>query len=281
MLDGLKAKQPKLVAGAVSVLKELTIQFGPKIVNPKPIVKQIPLIFAHADKTVRAEGTGLVQALYRYIGSAIDTHLSELKPVQIKELNESFAELDAKGEGKGTGAQTRFTRSQQREQMVKEAEGTLSGGAEEGEEADPEEPAAEEFELDLAEPVNVYSKIPAGFFEKVASSKWKERKEEALDPLLAVVSVPKIIDADFGELIRVLAGRMGDANIACVITAANCIEALAKGLKDNFAKHKSTVLAPMMEKLKEKKQSVLDALASALDAVFLSVCEATLSRVIG
>lgn len=252
------------------MLKELTHQFGPKIINPKPIIKQIPLIFAHTDKTVRAEGSGLVQALYRYIGSAIDTHLSELKPVQIKELNESFADLDAKGEGKGTGVQSRFTRSQQREQQVKEAEGTLSGGAEEQED---EEPAAEHFEMDLAEPVNVYSKIPAGFFEKVASSKWKERKEEALDPLLAVVSVPKIVDADFGELIRVLAGRMGDANIACVISAAGCIEALAKGLKENFAKYKGTVLGPMMEKLKEKKQSVLDALASALDAVFLSVCD--------
>ena len=33
----------------------LTRQFGVKIVNPKPILKTIPTIFAHADKGVRAE----------------------------------------------------------------------------------------------------------------------------------------------------------------------------------------------------------------------------------
>lgn len=170
--------------------------------------------------------------------------------------------------------QTRFTRTQQREQVVKEAEGALSGGNDEGEGEEAAEEQAEEFDaFDLAEPVNVLAKIPDGFYEKVASSKWKERKEEALDPLLAVVNVPKIVDGDFGELIRVLVGRMTDANIACVISAANCIEALAKGLRESFGKHKAVVISPLLEKLKEKKQNVVDALAAALDATFQTVCQ--------
>ena len=63
---------------------------------------------------------------------------------------------------------------------------------------------------------------------------------------------------------------MKDANIAVVSAAANCVEIFAKGLRKSFAKYRSTVMNPMMERLKEKKQSVTDAIGAALDAVFLS-----------
>ena len=52
---GLKSKQPKAVAGAVSAMKEIVAQFGAKAISVKPILKVIATIFAHADKTVRAE----------------------------------------------------------------------------------------------------------------------------------------------------------------------------------------------------------------------------------
>ena len=65
-----------------------------------------------------------------------------------------------------------------------------------------------------------------------------------------------------------LAKCMKDANIAVVTVAANCIEKLALGVRKGFSKHRSTVMAPIMDRLKEKKQSVTDALGAALDAVF-------------
>jgi cytoskeleton-associated protein 5 len=276
--------------------------YGIKTVNVKPILKALPVIFAHTDKNVRLEGTQLTHELYRYLGPALEPHLAELKPVQVKELNEQFAELDAKGEGKGKGAQSRWTRKQQRERDVKEAEGALEGAREDtdaGEQGEKkrisptlstlsvahrsENPEAENLDqdegaadvdmdpYDLAEPVDVLAKLPPGFYDKLASSKWKERKEEALDPLFAVVNAIRIKDGPLDELVRALAGRMSDANIACVTAAAQCIECLAKGLRSSFAKHKPTVVPPVLEKLKEKKQSVVDALAAALDAVFASV----------
>jgi hypothetical protein len=104
-----------------------TSLFGPKTVSLKPILRLLPKIFAHADKTVRLEGAGLALALHAYLGPALDSHLTELKPVQVKELGEAFAAADAKGEGFGAVKQTRFTRSQQRERDVKEAEGALEG----------------------------------------------------------------------------------------------------------------------------------------------------------
>ncbi|KAI8461728.1 hypothetical protein BY996DRAFT_6408372 [Phakopsora pachyrhizi] len=60
-------------------------------------------------------------------------------------------------------------------------------------------------------------------------SNWKEQKEEALDPLLAVLKPAIKIKSDYyDELVKALAGKMSDANILCVIGAANCLICLAK-----------------------------------------------------
>ena len=271
--DGLKSKQPKAVAGAVATMKEIVKQFGAKTINVKPILKVIPAIFAHADKGVRAEGTSLVQELHRWLGAALDPHLSDLKPVQIKELNESFVN-EEKPE------QTRFTRTQQRDRARKEAEASLSGGAtatngNAGDEdaADPEEEEVEVVDaFDFAEPANILDKLPDGFYENLSSSKWKDRKEVALDPLLEMLrKFPRLQDGSYDELVRSLAGRMTDANIACVISAAGCLEHLAKGLRVSFARYKTAVIPPLLERCKEKKASVTDALGSALDATFASL----------
>lgn len=72
-------------------------------------------------------------------------------------------------------------------------------------------------------------------------------------------------------MLSALAKRMTDANINVVTAAAAVIEGLAKGLGKKFGKNKALVMMPMIEKLKERKVSVTDALGAALDAVFASV----------
>lgn len=122
------------------------------------------------------------------------------------------------------------------------------------------------------EAVDLRKKLPAGFFDHLASTKWKERKEEALDPLLTTLtSTPKLSEEDYTDILAALAKRMTDANVACVTVAAQCIAGIANGLKSGFARYKSTVVPPLLERLKEKKQSVVDALAAALDATGRSV----------
>ena len=195
--------------------------------------------------------------------------------MQLKELTEAFVEADGKGEGFGAAKQTRFTRTQQRERAVKEAEGTL-----EGPEAETGEAAAEETEeqpldadpYEFAIPVAILSSLPADFYTHLASSKWKDRKELALDPLLALLrSSVKLESGNYDELVRALAGKMSDANVVCVTAAANCLESLALGLRSDFARYQAGVVALILERTKEKKTSVLDALGGALDAIFLSV----------
>ncbi|SGZ22076.1 BQ5605_C022g09426 [Microbotryum silenes-dioicae] len=301
LTPGLDVKQPKVVAGCVTVLKEIVrcathIEhntstsrdtdllacahrgFGPKTINIKPILKLLPKIFAHADKAVRLEGTALVMALHAYLGPALDPHLSSLKPVQVKELNEAFADADAKGEeGFGQLKPSRFTLTQQREREVKQAEGALEGTN--PEEAEEEKNAAEggaedgpPDAFDFAEPVDVLNKLSPDFYTHVGSTKWKDRKELALEPLLAVVKVPRIKNDNYDELLRSLGGMIPSySNVLCIMLAANCIEAMALGLRDDFAKYRSLVIAPILSRTKEKKANVLEAFAGALDATFASV----------
>ncbi|RUS19776.1 armadillo-type protein [Endogone sp. FLAS-F59071] len=219
VLPGLDAKQPKLVAQTVFTLKEIS--------------------------------TGLSLEIYRWLGTAMSIYLSELKPVQVKELEEGFAKLPAE-----KPIATRLLRS-------------MAAAAEvEQEAAVTEEESVDAF--DLAEPVDILAKMDKEFFTQITATKWQVRKE-ALDNLLAVLKTPRIADGNYQDLVGALAKRMTDANIVCMTTAANCIEALALGMRNAFGKYKPVVTGPMIEKLKERKQTVVEALMGALAATFESV----------
>lgn len=192
--------------------------------------------------------------------------MSELKPVQVKELHEAFDALDKEGKGKGSLKPERFTRQQARDMeqaaLAGEDPSVASVAVEEEPEPDPRM---------LSEEVDIVPKLPSGYSTLLNSSKWKERKE-ALDGIFTALDTLRIKDApELTDLAKALAGRMGDANINCVIVAANCIETLAKGLMQAFARHREVVVPPLLGRLKERKQNVTDALGLALDAVFITV----------
>lgn len=261
LLPSLSHKQPKIVAATLAALTAIYHAYGVKIVDPKPVLKQLPKVFGHADKNVRAEASNLAVELYRWLREAMKTLFwNDLKPVQQQDLEKLFEGV--KQEPAPT--QERLLRTQQ---AAKAAAPAVEEGFEEEEEAVEAEPEIDAFAL--AEPVDVLSKIPKEFNENMASSKWKDRKE-TLDALFAAANTDRIKDGHYDDVIAALAKSMKDANIAVVTVAANCIEVLAKGLRKSFAKYRGRIMGPVMEKLKEKKQSVADALGSALDAVFAS-----------
>ncbi|KAG6850238.1 hypothetical protein H0H93_016085 [Arthromyces matolae] len=274
ILPGLGAKQPKVVAGTIFALKEIIRNFGVPVVPLKTLLPALPKIFSHSDKTVRAEGTALTHVVYQYMGTQIEDHLKDLKPVQMKELKEAFDVMDRDGKGKGTLKPERFTRQQAREAESRANDNDGSADTPGGE--------TEEIDLDprtLAEPVDIVPKISTNLSAAFKSSKWKERKE-ALDDLLTLLkSTPRIKEAaELGELVRSLATRVStDANINCVIVASSCLEELAKGLMTSFGRYREGVVPLMLERLKERKATVTDAIATALDAVFATM---TLSDVI-
>jgi cytoskeleton-associated protein 5 len=91
------------------------------------VLKALPKIFSHTDKTVRAEGTQLTNALYQYIGPSIEAFLTDLKPVQVKELKESWDAMEKDGKGKGSLIPGRMTRNQAREAEERELAGGTAG----------------------------------------------------------------------------------------------------------------------------------------------------------
>jgi hypothetical protein len=268
LLPALSNKQPKVIAAALAAITTIFHNFGVRNVDPKPILKQLPKIFGHADKNVRAEGQNLAVELYRWLKEAMKTVFwAELKPMQQQDLEKMFEKVKQEPNPK----QERFTRVQQAQMAAATATvgNDVGGEADVVEAEEAEEEAVEVDGFDLAEPVDVESKVPSDFQENMGSAKWKDRKD-ALDALLNIVSTPRIRAGHFDDIIRVLAKSMKDANIAVVTVAANCVEKLALGLRRDFAKYRSGILSPIMERLKEKKQSVTDALGAAMDAVFTS-----------
>ncbi|KAI6888139.1 ARM repeat-containing protein, partial [Hortaea werneckii] len=265
ILPYLSHKMPKLITAALSALTNIYHAYGCKTVEPKPVIKLLPKVFAHADKNVRAEAQNLTVELYRWLREAMKPLFwGELKEVQQKDLDKLFEPVKAEPQPK----QERLLRSQQAAVEAAAAAGDTGEDGEEGGEGEGEEDAGIDLEPEF-EAVDVLAKVPKDFTDRLASSKWKDRKE-ALDELYAAVNVPAIQEGQFDDLIRGCAKSMKDANIAVVTVAANCVECIAKGLRKAFSRYKGTILSPMLERFKEKKASVTDAIAAACDAVFMS-----------
>lgn len=260
LLPLLLAKTPKVIVAALSALTAVFHAYGCKTVEPKPVLKQLPKMYGHADKNVRAESQNLTVELYRWLREAMKPLFwNELKEVQQKDLEKLFEPIKAEP----TPQQERLLRSQQAAKEREIEAGEDEEGAGEG--AEEEEDAGIDLEPEF-EAVDPFKKIPKDFDERLASSKWKDRKD-ALDETLAAVNHPALQEGPYDNVMRGLAKSMKDANIAVVTVAANCVECIAKGLRKSFGRYKSTIFMPMLERFKEKKASVTDAIAAACDAV--------------
>ena len=141
------------------------------------------------------------------------------------------------------------------------------GGDGAKEDDDEEEEDMDPF--DIMDPVDILDKLPKNFFELVEEKKWQLRKE-ALDALLPLSKSPKIAsNADYGDLVRVFKKFIGkDTNVMLVSLAAQCLAGVARGLRTAFKNGASQCLPTVLEKLKEKKVTVVAALTDALDALY-------------
>lgn len=54
---------------------------------------------------------------------------------------------------------------------------------------------------ELADPIEILSKLPKDFYEKIEAKKWQERKE-VLEIIENLVKTPKLENGDYGDLVR-------------------------------------------------------------------------------
>uniref|UniRef100_A0AAR2KH27 TOG domain-containing protein n=1 Tax=Pygocentrus nattereri TaxID=42514 RepID=A0AAR2KH27_PYGNA len=260
LLKGLDNKNPKIALACVEVLRRAVSEFGSKIISLKPVVKVLPKLFESREKAIRDEAKMLAVEVYRWIRDALRPPLQNINSVLLKELEEEWAKLPS-----SAPRQTRFLRSQQdlrvkfEQQQQNEGEGGDDGDA---------APAVDAYEL--LEAVEILSKLPKDFYEKIEAKKWQERKE-ALEALEALTKNLKLESGEYGDVVKALNKVIGkDTNVMLVTIAAKCVAGLATGLRKKFGTYAGHLVPTILEKFKEKKAQVVQALQEAIDAVFLS-----------
>lgn len=125
--------------------------------------------------------------------------------------------------------------------------------------------------MDLLDPVDIISKLPKDFYEKLEEKKWTLRKEslEALEKLLT--ENPKLESGDYGSMVTALKKIITkDTNVVLVAMGGKCMALLAKGLGKRFAPYATACIPSLLEKFKEKKANVVTALREAVDAIYPS-----------
>lgn len=93
-----------------------------------------------------------------------------------------------------------------------------------------------------------------------------------LDNLLALLQKnPRLQSTDYFELVQNLQKIVAkDSNVNIVMVAAKCITGIASGIRKEFKQYASMCLTPLLERTKEKKQHIVDALREACDAIWPS-----------
>uniref|UniRef100_A0A3P9Q5V7 Cytoskeleton associated protein 5 n=1 Tax=Poecilia reticulata TaxID=8081 RepID=A0A3P9Q5V7_POERE len=265
LLKGLDNKNPKIVVACIETLRKALSEFGSKIVTLKPVVKVLPKQFESREKAVRDESKLLAVEIYRWIRDALRPPLQNINSVQLKELEEEWVKLPP-----SPPKQTRFLRSQQDLKAKFEQQQAQGGEQSDG------KPAVDPY--DLLEPVEILSKMPKDFYEKIEAKKWQERKE-ALEAVDSLTKNPKLENGDYGDLVRALKKVVGkDANVMLVSMAAKCLAGLASGLRKKFGTYAGQVVPTILEKFKEKKLQVVQSLQEAIDAIFLTTTLQNLSE---
>ncbi|XP_075858079.1 cytoskeleton-associated protein 5 isoform X3 [Microcebus murinus] len=263
LLKGLDNKNPKIVVACIETLRKALSEFGSKIILLKPIIKVLPKLFESREKAIRDEAKLIAVEIYRWIRDALRPPLQNINSVQLKELEEEWVRLPT-----GAPKPTRFLRSQQELEAKLEQQQSAGGDAEGGGDDGDEVPQIDAYEL--LEAVEILSKLPKDFYDKIEAKKWQERKE-ALEAVEVLVKNPKLEAGDYADLVKALKKVVGkDTNVMLVALAAKCLTGLAVGLRKKFGQYAGHVVPTILEKFKEKKPQVVQALQEAIDAIFLT-----------
>lgn len=263
LLKGLDNKNPKIIVACIETLRKALSEFGSKIILLKPIIKVLPKLFESRDKAVRDEAKLFAIEIYRWNRDAVKHTLQNINSVQLKELEEEWVKLPT-----GAPKPSRFLRSQQELEAKLEQQQSAGGDAEGGGDDGDEVPQIDAYEL--LEAVEILSKLPKDFYDKIEAKKWQERKE-ALEAVEGLVRSPRLEAGDYAELVKALKKVVGkDTNVMLVALAAKCLTGLAVGLRKKFGQYAGHVVPTILEKFKEKKPQVVQALQEAIDAIFLT-----------
>nr|6MZE_E Chain E, Protein Stu2p/Alp14p [Lachancea kluyveri NRRL Y-12651]6MZE_L Chain L, Protein Stu2p/Alp14p [Lachancea kluyveri NRRL Y-12651]6MZE_S Chain S, Protein Stu2p/Alp14p [Lachancea kluyveri NRRL Y-12651]6MZE_Z Chain Z, Protein Stu2p/Alp14p [Lachancea kluyveri NRRL Y-12651] len=269
MLPSLSNKLPRLVSSCVKCLATIIEEFGFINVSDinillSEILEPLPKLSSHADRNVRSETMNLILQIYKWFGKELlqELLLEKLKPIQQRDLSRMFEKYEGTIPPKQQPRLFQWAvpaQSDNNSTLQTDKDGdTLMGNA-----VDP---------FELLPPSVILDKFPADFQTRISSTKWKDRVEaleEIHNNVLKPVKKLAHKNQDYSDYLRVLANVIQkDANVQAVTIAANSVQLLCNSLRSNFTRsYGAIVLVPLLERTKEKKPSVNEAICSALDAV--------------
>ena len=99
LLEGVKNKNPKIVAASVETLTQALREFGTSVVQLMPLFKELPKLFQHRDKNVRNATKDFFVESYCWVGAgAVKSHLEKIPKIEqnIKECEEAWKDLPQK-----------------------------------------------------------------------------------------------------------------------------------------------------------------------------------------
>lgn len=277
IIPSLSAKSPKLIIAAIKVLNEIYSEFGCIAVNPKIIIDHIPKMFAHSDKNVRAEATKLCVVIRSYVGQSLDTVIfPKLKPIQQKDLTAIFEKIEPGVTPQRLLLVEKLRIEASRQKSLQDTGSGCDGGDSRNPDGDIEMEDRDTSEQDrkpifdpheFEDPVDVLSKLPTDLSDRLNDPVWKERVE-ALESITPFFKVPKFQNDDYSYFVSMMVGCLRDVNLQVLTLSCGILANMSRGLKSNFSKYVSTLINPLLERTKEKKKPVLDALHEVLDLCF-------------
>ncbi|CAB4067589.1 CKAP5 [Lepeophtheirus salmonis] len=274
LFKGLSQKNPKTVAGCITIITACLRAFGTKVIKVSPLLKSgIPLL-DHRDKGIREECKKLIIESYRWVGEIMKTQLTALKPVQLTELETEFEKLENVGKAKPA----RFIRSQQALSLV-------AGDEDNGDDengcvgtADSEEEAIDPY--DLIEPVDILSKIPKNFFELHVWKSLKKKKttvvsglQEAVDAMYPILGIETIQE----DVLASLKHKTPAVNAESAKYLARCFAKCPALLVSNKKLLKSYITV-LLEKLSVSDPSVRDSSSEALGVLMKFLGESSMMK---
>eukprot|EP00960_Hanusia_phi_P030980 748996-Hanusia_phi.AAC.5 len=262
LIKGCSNKQPKISGAAAECLRMAVQSFGLRALGPqsKAVVKLSVTLFDSTVAAVRGEALPLAVELHKYMGAALRPSYDNLRPAQQKEMDEAFASA-------GPPQPTRETRSSASKNALASSQSAPASSIDQASAAPASSAAADVDPMDFFDPVEILSKLPNGWCEKVlAAPKWQEKKE-LIDGLIELASAPKLASGDYFEVVKTLKRLANDSMVVVVSTAVIAVGLLARGLRKEFSQGGRLIFPTLLDRLKEKDNRVKESLHSTLDSL--------------
>lgn len=264
LLPAVAHKTPKNRIAATQLCGHIVDLFGVHGLPAKALLKAMQPLFNDPNPQVRKEAANLCCHCYSYIGAGVKSCLTDLREVQLQELEKQFENIVL---GRVPRRNIKGIETSTPIKSVAPIVGIASRTDRSNNLDDDAYAACSE------EPV--VSKIPRTFYLTALdrSARWQDRVAAVQETVLPLISVPKIRQKDdYHELCTMIREYLVDPQAPLMLVGFKCIQEMARSLRNAFAPYARTYLNPLFEKMKDKKTSVVEHVTTTLESLIRYHC---------